>query len=89
MPDAYDRWQPSITAPLAGGFTITPDDNADLAIWTRQIRVPDNGTSGNIAVVWANGAETTERVAAGEVYDWRIRRVKATGTTATPIRGYY
>jgi hypothetical protein len=40
-------------------------------------------------VTWPGGAETVEPVLAGETLDWRIVRIKATGTTATGLRGYY
>lgn len=87
MPDPFASNSPALTTPLISGFAIVPADNADLPAVTRQIRVA--GAGGDIAVVWADGAETTEPVAAGDVFDWRIRRVKATGTTATGLKGYY
>lgn len=78
----------TISGPISGSLgAITPSDSADLAKTTRQIRV--TGNAGNIAVVWIDGTETTEPVEAGDVLDWRVVRVKATGTTATGIRGYY
>jgi len=75
------------TRPLRSGFTITPSDTADLEQVTRQIRV--TGAAGDIAVVWVDGATSTEPVSVGDVLDWRIKRVLSTGTTATGIRGYY
>ena len=76
-----------LTASLEGGFAITPDDANDLPAVTRQIRV--TGDAGDVAVVWLSGVETIEPVEAGGVYDWRIKRVKDTGTDATGLRGYY
>jgi hypothetical protein len=87
MPDAFATYGSSLSAPLTGGFSITPDDNNDLAQTTRQIRV--TGTGGNIALVWASGLASTEPVNAGDMLDWRVARVKATGTTATGLRGYF
>ena len=78
---------PTAGAPLISGFSITPDDAVDLPAVTRQIRI--TGAAGNAVVVWATGAETTEPVLTGDVFDWRVKRVKATGTTATGLRGYY
>lgn len=78
-----------VVAPLVGAFAITPDNDNDLPFVTRQIRLPDSGTAGNVVVVWVGGVETTERIAPGDVFDWRIERVKATGTTAVGLRGYY
>ncbi len=81
--------QHSSTHPLTGGFAVTPSDIADLPYVTRQIRLPDNGTPGNVVIVWASGLETTERIAAGEVFDWQAVRIKSTGTTASGLRGYF
>ena len=72
--------------PLVGAFAITPNDTTDLIRETREIYV---GGAGNISVVWQTGDTTTEPVAAGERLPWRVTRVRATGTTATGIRGFY
>lgn len=87
MADNFTQFSSGLTSPLTAGFEITPADAADLAFSTRQIRV--TGNAGNIAVVWVSGVESIEPVQAGDVLDWRIKRVKATGTTATGLRGYY
>ncbi|MGL4813143.1 MAG: spike base protein, RCAP_Rcc01079 family [Beijerinckiaceae bacterium] len=87
MPDSYNSMSPSLTSPLIGGFLIVPDDGNDLPEVTRQVRV--TGGAGNVAVIWASGLETIEPVNAGDVLDWRLRRIKATGTTATGVRGYF
>lgn len=86
MADSYPLSN-SVISPIVGGFSITPSDGSDLEQVTRQIRV--TGASGNISVVWHNGSESIEPVLTGETLDWRIARVKATGTTATGLRGYY
>ena len=75
-----------LTEPLRGAFAITPSDTVDLPKVTRQVLFTG---AGNVVVIWADGTETTEAVTAGARLDWRIRRVKATGTTATGMRGYY
>lgn len=87
MSDLYETLASSLTSPLIGAFAITPDDSIDLIQVTRQIRV--TGASGNLAVVWAGGLETIEPVTSGDVLDWRLRRIKATGTTANGLRGYF
>jgi len=76
----------SLTQPLVGGFAITKSDTTDLPRVTRQLYI---GGAGDLAVVWADGSESVEPVKAGDRLDWRIRRVKSTGTTATLVRGYY
>lgn len=87
MPDLFASNTPDLTSPLIGGFAITPNDASDLPQITRQIRV--TGTSGALSVTWADGSQTVEPVSTGDVLDWRLVRVKATGTTATGVRGYY
>lgn len=86
MPDKFQLQATSLISPLIGGFAITPDDGNDLASTTRQIRVTGNG--GTLSVLWADGSSSVEPVSSGDVWDWRIVRVLATGTTATGLRGY-
>lgn len=86
MPDAFVSMTQGLSSPLTGGFAIAPADNVDLPQVTRQIRV--TGTSGVIAVRWLDGSSTLEPVSVGDVLDWRLTRVNATGTTATGLRGY-
>ena len=87
MSDVYANLSSALTSPLIGAFVIAPSDDTDLAQTTRQLRI--TGNAGNVAVIWLSGVETVEPVNAGDLLDWRIRRVKATGTTATGLRGYY
>ncbi len=86
MPDVFENYALSPMGPLTRGFAIVPNDSTALPVVTRQLRV--TGAAGTIAVVWASGEESTEPVSSGDVLDWRIQLVKATGTTATGLRGY-
>ena len=86
MADYYRNKEHLLTTPIRGAFSITPHDTNELSQYTRQIKV---GGSGNLAVTWYDNSETTEAVEANVFYDWRIKKVKSTGTTATSIRGYY
>jgi hypothetical protein len=86
MSNAFGSYSTGLTAPVTTGFEIVPNDNADLAQATRQIRV--TGQGGQMAVVWLSGVQTIEPVLAGETLDWRILRILATNTTATGLRGY-
>lgn len=84
----YEGTPNTLWGPLIGSLgAITPNDDADLAHGTRQLRI--TGDDGNICVIWYDGTESIEPVSAGDVLDWRVKRIKATGTTATGIRGYY
>lgn len=87
MPDPFANHVRGLTSPLTGAFAVTPSDGAELPFVTRQIRV--TGNAGSIVAVWLSGVETTEPVSAGDVLDWSLKGVKATGTTATGLRGYY
>ncbi len=87
MTDLYRNEHLNLNSPLVGGFAITTSDTANFLRPTRQIRV--TGTAGDISVVWFDDSTTVEPVSVGDVFDWRIKRINATGTTATGLRGYY
>lgn len=86
MSDIYESLATGASGPIVGAFAIAPNDAADLPHVTRQIFAQG---AGNLAIVWQSGLETIEPVAAGERLPWRARRILATGTTATGIRGYF
>lgn len=70
-----------VNGPMTTAFAITPSDADPLPKVTRQLRII---SSGNIAVVFQDdSASLTIAVTAGELLDWRVKQVKATGTTAT------
>jgi hypothetical protein len=87
MPDDFENFSAGLSSPLIGAFAVVPNDGADLPRVTRQIRV--TGAAGTLALTWISGVDTVEAVNAGDVLDWRVKRIKATGTTATGLRGYY
>lgn len=78
---------PNFQMPLSSAFEIIPNDGVDLVQVTRQIRV--TGEGGNLAAVWADGQTRIMPVFVGDVLDWRLVRVLATGTTATGLWGFY
>lgn len=83
----YSGRADAISAPAQGGFAITPSDSSDLAAETRGLWV---GASGDLALVLASGDEVILAGAiAGSLLPLRVRRVKATGTTATSLVGLY
>lgn len=76
-----------VGGPLIGGWDVTPSDSTDLTRQSRAIKVE---VSGNVAVVWADGSEQTIKgLAAGIWHPCAVKRVKATGTTATGIEAGY
>ena len=77
----------AISAPAQRGFAITPSDAVDLVAETRGLWV---GASGDLALVLASGDEVTLAGAVGgSVLPLRVKRVNATGTTATQLVGLY
>ena len=71
------------TGPAEDYFPITPDDGTDLTYETREIIVAVGGT---LAVQKRNGDAVTLTLPAGR-FALVIKRVLATGTTATGITG--
>jgi hypothetical protein len=84
MPDAFSSHSRSPSGPATSVFSIAPDDAADLA----QVTIALNAaTPGTVRVTTADGSVGDLMIAAGEVIPLRVRRVWATGTTATGLRG--
>lgn len=85
MQDRFDDRNASITGPAFHGFAVTPNDGAELPEMTRALYV---GATGALHVLLASGAEVTfAGVAGGTMLPIRVRKVFATGTTATSIVG--
>lgn len=72
--------------PASSVEEIVPDDAVDLAHVTLALNV---ATPGTVRVTTHSGEETTVHLAAGVAFPLRVRRVWASGTTATGIRGLY
>jgi hypothetical protein len=64
-------------------FPITPNDAADLSVDTREIVV---AVGGNLALMKVDGTTVVLTLPAGR-FAFRVRRVLATGTTASGITG--
>lgn len=67
---------------------ITPNDSSDLPDIYKALLI--GGTGGNISVDPVSGSVTAAvfPVVAGQLWDAvRVKRVRSTGTTATPIYG--
>lgn len=84
MADAFANRTRTPADPAVTLFDITPDDSTDLARMTLGLNV---ATQGRVHVTMADGSEGTLNVAPGQVLPVRIRRVWASGTTATGIVG--
>ncbi len=85
MVDKFESFSTNgMDSPGNDHFLITPDDDNDLAIRPRFLRV---GGVGSLVVVMNGVAITYENVSG--VFPVRPHRIMATGTTATNIVGEY
>jgi hypothetical protein len=82
--DRFARFAPSPTQPATSLFEIEPDDETDLTEATIALNV---ATAGLVRVTTVDGSVGDVFVVGGTVFPLRVRRVWATGTTATGIRG--
>lgn len=71
-----------IDSPANDAAAVTPNDGADLAFDSRALVI---GGAGTLSVVMAGGQTVPFTVTAGQILPIRVRRVRATGTTATAI----
>ncbi len=78
----------TLESPATKAFTITPDNNNDLAFVTRGFYV---GSGGNITVIMMDDDVPIlfPYLPAGVTKPWRVKRVMSTGTTATGMVGLY
>jgi len=82
-----DTALPVSIAVYARGVAITPADGSDIATIPDAIMV---GAAGNVAFWGMDGnAFTINALQPGQIYPFRVRRVLATGTTATGIVGLF
>ncbi len=86
MTDKFKRATKTIDSVAESSFDITPDDAVDLPTVTRSVYV---GTGGNLTCTLVNDDTpvTFFNVVSGSILPFRLKAVKATGTTATDIRG--
>jgi hypothetical protein len=84
MADLYAHQAPHLTSPIEHLAAVTPNDSADLANFSRTLFV---GVSGDVTCDTVGGEEaiTLKNVAAGMHHPIRLKRIDATGTTATDI----
>lgn len=82
MSDKFATYQSGLESPATTLASVTPNDAADLAWATRAIAVTGTGT---VRLTTVDGSQGTIHVAAGVPFPIRVRRIWATGTTATGI----
>ena len=84
MSDAFSSHGRSLSDPAITIFDISPSDTADLAQVTTALNVSSPGT---VRVTMSDGSVGDLSIYPGQAFPVRARRVWATGTTATGIRG--
>lgn len=85
--DPFSHTVSTLDSPARSGAALTPDDTADLGVVTRAVYV---GGGGSLAVELADGASVSfAGVPAGAILPVRIKRLMATGTTASGIVGLW
>ena len=74
----------SHVGPAGAMFAVTPSDATDLPVVAKALWV---GGAGNISIIAENDTApvTLNSAAAGTMITLRVKRVRATGTTATNI----
>jgi hypothetical protein len=83
MTDVYENYAPGLTSPADNAAELTPSDSTNLTTFSRALWV---GGAGNLCVTMIGGQTVTfSNVAAGTFLPIRVKRVLATGTTATLI----
>lgn len=82
--DKYRSHSNTLSSPSTDVAPITPDDANDLPHVTKALNA---ATSGTVRVTTESGTEADIFIAAGVVFPLRVRRVWASGTSATGLRG--
>lgn len=85
--DSYPGTDEILSAPASRFEEVTPDDSNDLDEVPKYLYI--GATAGDVVLVDKDGNEATFRGEAGQQILVRPRRVKATGTTASPIIACY
>lgn len=83
-----DRYDLDTTQPTRQALTITPNDSTVFDRPTRGLYI---GVAGTIQVLHVDDTSpvTYATTVAGMVYPWAVKKVYASGTTATSIVGQF
>lgn len=71
-----------LTSPITGAYAVTPNDATDLTEVTVNLYV---GTAGTLKVTMLDGSVVTYGAIAAGRHPLRVKRVWATGTSASNI----
>lgn len=84
MSDPFKNRSPSLSGPATDLIPVTPSDSVDLPVVAVALYVEGKGA---VRFVSQAGATRTVVVLDGAILPVGVRRVMATGTTATGIHG--
>lgn len=80
-------YQDSGSAPSREGANVTPNDNTDLDPYARSLWV---GVAGDVTIQTPRGTSVLFKgCGAGAIIPCHVKRLMATGTTATDIVAFY
>ena len=83
MADNFQEYNTGLDSPAESVESVTPHDTTELTIVSRALYV---GVAGDVAVLMSDDTTSTfVGVLAGSILPIRVKRVNATGTTATSI----
>ncbi len=83
--DRFEQFAGSLDAPASHAFAIAASDTVNLADVTRALYV---GGGGDLSVVMLSGETALfSAVVTGTILPLRVRRVNATGSTASDLVG--
>jgi hypothetical protein len=83
--DNFGTHYSTLSDPASDAVAVTPSDTEDLAVYARSLFI---GGDGDINVDMVDGTTVLfTAVKAGSVIPIRVKRVRATSTTATAIVG--
>lgn len=80
MSDPFEKHSAQLDSPARRAIAVTPDNDNDLALSARALYV---GVSGHVAVITVDGDTVTFSNHPVGYMPVRVKRVLATGTTAT------
>lgn len=82
--DDFSNFAPTLTSPAEHAQAITPSDTADTFV-SRGVMAATAGVIRVTLAGMADGTSVNLTVAATLIYPLRIKRIWATGTTATGV----
>jgi hypothetical protein len=84
MADKFESYRSALDSPAENAAAVTPSDSTDLTTSARGLYI---GGDGNVVVdmVGTGSTITFTGLTAGTILPVRVKRVRSTNTTATPI----